>query len=76
MHAAGIRGTGLLARLDAADQPRHIEAQLLHGSQALLVPHRLFRRVTVDLVPVIGRDNGHARVSEILVKLDQSTAPV
>ena len=58
----------LLAGLDGLEEPDHVGGQGAHGLQAFLVLADVVGREAVDLVPVLGGNNGHVVHEEILVE--------
>ena len=68
------RDTGSLARLNAAQEPRHVFAEGAHGLQPLLVAQDLLRRVAVDLIPVLRGDDRHGVDAEIFVQTVKGSA--
>jgi hypothetical protein len=63
-----IFNTGFFACLDAFGEPGHIPRQRAHGLQAFKVLADIIGREAVNLIPVLGADNGHVAHLEIFVE--------
>jgi len=61
------RNAVVFTELDALNEPCHICAEVAHDLQAFKVLHYIFRLVSVDVVPVCGRNNRHLCDCEVFV---------
>ena len=63
------QAVGFLPQANALDEKGHVSGQSTHRLQTLFVGPNILRRVSMDHIPVLAGNHGHAGYGEILVQL-------